>query len=148
MFHVTPPVNLIEYLTYYSQHLVTISVLVSGAISVDILLYLWSTGPWCPRICHLSCWEVIWKKSSIRSASTSSPSYTVVNLSWAEVTKNFFSLYKKICFLLLSMCCIDFNCNVSSADNKCREESAKLLGCLVRNCERLILPYVAPVQKV
>ncbi|CDY46271.1 BnaC05g50600D [Brassica napus] len=34
-----------------------------------------------------------------------------------------------------------------SADNKCREESAKLLGCLVRNCERLILPYVAPVQK-
>ncbi|CAN8288398.1 unnamed protein product [Cochlearia groenlandica] len=34
-----------------------------------------------------------------------------------------------------------------SADNKCREESAKLLGCLVRNCQRLILPYVAPVQK-
>ncbi|XP_022763546.1 serine/threonine-protein kinase TOR isoform X3 [Durio zibethinus] len=35
----------------------------------------------------------------------------------------------------------------SSADNKCREESAKLLGCLIRNCERLILPYIAPVHK-
>ncbi|XP_022148800.1 serine/threonine-protein kinase TOR [Momordica charantia] len=34
-----------------------------------------------------------------------------------------------------------------SADNKCREESAKLLGCLIRNCERLILPYIAPVHK-
>ncbi|ESQ29832.1 hypothetical protein EUTSA_v10012207mg, partial [Eutrema salsugineum] len=34
-----------------------------------------------------------------------------------------------------------------SAVNKCREESTKLLGCLVRNCERLILPYVAHVQK-
>ncbi|KAG5625291.1 hypothetical protein H5410_010509 [Solanum commersonii] len=28
-----------------------------------------------------------------------------------------------------------------SADNKCKEESAKLLGCLIRNCERLVLPY-------
>ncbi|CAA6660213.1 unnamed protein product [Spirodela intermedia] len=36
----------------------------------------------------------------------------------------------------------------SSADNKCREESAKLLGCLIRNCERLILPYIAPIHKV
>ncbi|XP_028958004.2 serine/threonine-protein kinase TOR isoform X1 [Malus domestica] len=34
-----------------------------------------------------------------------------------------------------------------SADTKCREESAKLLGCLIRNCERLILPYVAPIHK-
>ncbi|XP_038681159.1 serine/threonine-protein kinase TOR isoform X1 [Tripterygium wilfordii] len=34
-----------------------------------------------------------------------------------------------------------------SADNKCKEESAKLLGCLIRNCERLILPYIAPVHK-
>ncbi|CAA0814247.1 Serine/threonine-protein kinase TOR, partial [Striga hermonthica] len=34
-----------------------------------------------------------------------------------------------------------------SADNKCREESAKLLGCLIRNCERLILPYISPIQK-
>ncbi|KAL6013172.1 hypothetical protein ACLOJK_003664 [Asimina triloba] len=35
----------------------------------------------------------------------------------------------------------------SSADSKCREESAKLLGCLIRNCERLILPYIAPIHK-
>ncbi|RZC44315.1 hypothetical protein C5167_037265 [Papaver somniferum] len=35
----------------------------------------------------------------------------------------------------------------SSADSKCREESAKLLGCLIRSCERLILPYIAPVHK-
>ncbi|KAL3621059.1 hypothetical protein CASFOL_035971 [Castilleja foliolosa] len=35
----------------------------------------------------------------------------------------------------------------SSADIKCREESAKLLGCLIRNCERLILPYIAPIHK-
>ncbi|KAM1650754.1 hypothetical protein ACFXTH_003293 [Malus domestica] len=35
----------------------------------------------------------------------------------------------------------------SSADTKCREESAKLLGCLIRNCERLILPYIAPIHK-
>ncbi|KAL2490207.1 Serine/threonine-protein kinase TOR [Abeliophyllum distichum] len=35
-----------------------------------------------------------------------------------------------------------------SADSKCREESAKLLGVLIRNCERLILPYIAPVHKV
>ncbi|GLT98087.1 hypothetical protein SLE2022_156090 [Rubroshorea leprosula] len=34
-----------------------------------------------------------------------------------------------------------------SADNKCREESAKLLGCLIRSCERLILPYIAPIHK-
>jgi len=67
-------------------------------------------------------------------------------LSWGNY--KFFSSYGKIHFLWLCICCIDFNCNVSSADNKCREESAKLLGCLVRNCERLILPYVAPVQKV
>ena len=37
---------------------------------------------------------------------------------------------------------------VSSADNKCKEESAKLLGTLIRNCERLILPYIAPIHKV
>ncbi|XP_019226683.1 PREDICTED: serine/threonine-protein kinase TOR isoform X1 [Nicotiana attenuata] len=35
----------------------------------------------------------------------------------------------------------------SSADNKCKEESAKLLGCLIRNCERLVLPYIAPIHK-
>ncbi|XP_031383805.1 serine/threonine-protein kinase TOR isoform X3 [Punica granatum] len=34
-----------------------------------------------------------------------------------------------------------------SADSKGREESAKLLGCLIRNCERLIHPYVAPIHK-
>ncbi|XP_076915398.1 serine/threonine-protein kinase TOR-like [Bidens hawaiensis] len=34
-----------------------------------------------------------------------------------------------------------------SADSKCREESAKLLGCLIRSCERLILPYIAPIHK-
>ncbi|KAJ4958930.1 hypothetical protein NE237_026041 [Protea cynaroides] len=34
-----------------------------------------------------------------------------------------------------------------SVDSKCREESAKLLGCLIRNCERLILPYIAPIHK-
>ncbi|KAG9440008.1 hypothetical protein H6P81_020173 [Aristolochia fimbriata] len=34
-----------------------------------------------------------------------------------------------------------------SSDSKCREESAKLLGCLIRNCERLILPYIAPIHK-
>ncbi|KAK1259623.1 Serine/threonine-protein kinase TOR [Acorus gramineus] len=34
-----------------------------------------------------------------------------------------------------------------SADSKCREESAKLLGCLIRNCERLILTYIAPIHK-
>ncbi|GFP88661.1 serine/threonine-protein kinase tor [Phtheirospermum japonicum] len=34
-----------------------------------------------------------------------------------------------------------------SADIKCREESAKLLGCLIRNCERLILPYISPIHK-
>lgn len=42
----------------------------------------------------------------------------------------------------------ELSCNVSSADNKCREESAKLLGCLIRNCERLVLPYIAPIHKV
>jgi len=34
-----------------------------------------------------------------------------------------------------------------SADSKCREESAKLLGCLIRHCERLILPYMSPIHK-
>ncbi|XP_019183667.1 PREDICTED: serine/threonine-protein kinase TOR isoform X1 [Ipomoea nil] len=34
-----------------------------------------------------------------------------------------------------------------SADNKCKEESAKLLGCLIRSCERLVLPYIAPIHK-
>lgn len=34
-----------------------------------------------------------------------------------------------------------------SADTKCKEESSKLLGCLIRNCERLILPYVSPIHK-
>lgn len=43
---------------------------------------------------------------------------------------------------------VDFTCYVSSVDSKCREESAKLLGCLIRNCERLIRPYIAPIQKV
>ncbi|KAK9097076.1 hypothetical protein Sjap_022573 [Stephania japonica] len=35
-----------------------------------------------------------------------------------------------------------------SGDSKCREESAKLLGYLIRSCERLILPYIAPIHKV
>lgn len=34
-----------------------------------------------------------------------------------------------------------------SGDSKCREDSAKLLGCLIRSCERLILPYIAPIHK-
>ncbi|KAJ6818004.1 serine/threonine-protein kinase TOR [Iris pallida] len=34
-----------------------------------------------------------------------------------------------------------------SADSKCKEESAKLLGCLIRNSERLILPYISPIHK-
>ncbi|KAL8097331.1 hypothetical protein AgCh_030462 [Apium graveolens] len=34
-----------------------------------------------------------------------------------------------------------------SMDSKCKEESANLLGCLIRNCEQLILPYVAPIHK-
>ncbi|KAJ3676103.1 hypothetical protein LUZ60_003515 [Juncus effusus] len=34
-----------------------------------------------------------------------------------------------------------------SMDSKCKEESSKLLGCLIRNCGRLILPYIAPVHK-
>ncbi|KAG0471251.1 hypothetical protein HPP92_015797 [Vanilla planifolia] len=34
-----------------------------------------------------------------------------------------------------------------STDSKCREESAKLLGCLIRSCERLIIPYIAPIHK-
>ncbi|KAH7427560.1 hypothetical protein KP509_10G049200 [Ceratopteris richardii] len=35
-----------------------------------------------------------------------------------------------------------------SPDSKKREESAQLLGCLIRSCERLILPYIGPVHKV
>ncbi|KAL7199556.1 hypothetical protein ACSBR2_021780 [Camellia fascicularis] len=34
-----------------------------------------------------------------------------------------------------------------SANTKCGEESAKLLGCLIRSCERLIVPYIAPIHK-
>ncbi|PKA52204.1 Serine/threonine-protein kinase TOR [Apostasia shenzhenica] len=34
-----------------------------------------------------------------------------------------------------------------SMDTKCREESAQLLGYLIRNCERLVVPYIAPIQK-
>uniref|UniRef100_A0A0E0HBB8 Serine/threonine-protein kinase TOR n=1 Tax=Oryza nivara TaxID=4536 RepID=A0A0E0HBB8_ORYNI len=34
-----------------------------------------------------------------------------------------------------------------SMDSKCREESARLLGCLIRSCARLILPYIAPIHK-
>ncbi|KAK7366496.1 hypothetical protein VNO80_08487 [Phaseolus coccineus] len=34
-----------------------------------------------------------------------------------------------------------------SADSKCKEDSAKLIGCLIRNCEQLILPYIAPIHK-
>jgi len=37
---------------------------------------------------------------------------------------------------------------ICSMDSKCREESARLLGCLIRSCARLILPYIAPVHKV
>ncbi|KAG0576661.1 hypothetical protein KC19_5G097200 [Ceratodon purpureus] len=32
-----------------------------------------------------------------------------------------------------------------SADSKSREESAKLLGCLIKACERLMGPYIVPV---
>ncbi|MED6192915.1 hypothetical protein PIB30_014488 [Stylosanthes scabra] len=81
--------------------------------------------------------EVIREKSCICSPSSSSPSYTVVDILRAEdalVTELLCSIY--ILF-----------CHVSSADSKCKEESAKLLGCLIRNCERLILPYIAPVHK-
>eukprot|EP00898_Chlorokybus_atmophyticus_P008681 jgi/Chlat1/8814/Chrsp90S08148 len=35
-----------------------------------------------------------------------------------------------------------------SPDSKQKEESAVLLGCLVRSCKRLVLPYVAPIIKV
>ncbi|MCO5588585.1 hypothetical protein L7F22_042542 [Adiantum nelumboides] len=35
-----------------------------------------------------------------------------------------------------------------SPDSKNREESAQLLGYLVRTCERLVLPYIGPVHKV
>ncbi|URD99450.1 Rapamycin binding domain [Musa troglodytarum] len=34
-----------------------------------------------------------------------------------------------------------------SMDSKSKEDSAKLLGCLIRSCERLILPYIAPIHK-
>ena len=35
-----------------------------------------------------------------------------------------------------------------SADSKSREESAKLLGCLIKACDRLMSPYVVPVLQV
>jgi hypothetical protein len=35
-----------------------------------------------------------------------------------------------------------------STDSKNREESAKLLGCLISSCEVLLLPYIDPVLKV
>lgn len=35
-----------------------------------------------------------------------------------------------------------------SVDSKSREESAKLLGCLIKACERLMDPYIEPVLKV
>jgi FKBP12-rapamycin complex-associated protein len=35
-----------------------------------------------------------------------------------------------------------------STDSKHKQESARLLGCLVHACSRLILPYIAPVLKV
>ncbi|XP_065011249.1 serine/threonine-protein kinase TOR [Musa acuminata AAA Group] len=34
-----------------------------------------------------------------------------------------------------------------SMDSKNKEDSARLLGCLIRSCERLILPYIAPIHK-
>ncbi|KAJ8485116.1 hypothetical protein OPV22_017601 [Ensete ventricosum] len=34
-----------------------------------------------------------------------------------------------------------------SMDSKSKEDSARLLGCLIRSCERLILPYIAPIHK-
>ncbi|KAK3265871.1 hypothetical protein CYMTET_25479 [Cymbomonas tetramitiformis] len=34
-----------------------------------------------------------------------------------------------------------------SADTQNKEQSARLLGCLIQSCPRLILPYVAPVLK-
>jgi FKBP12-rapamycin complex-associated protein len=35
-----------------------------------------------------------------------------------------------------------------SMDSKSREESAKLLGCLIEACERLMEPYIVPVLLV
>lgn len=37
---------------------------------------------------------------------------------------------------------------ICSTDSKHKQESARLLGCLVHACPRLILPYIAPVLKV
>lgn len=37
---------------------------------------------------------------------------------------------------------------ICSMDSKCKEDSARLLGCLIRSCARLILPYIAPIHKV
>ncbi|XP_042452346.1 serine/threonine-protein kinase TOR-like [Zingiber officinale] len=34
-----------------------------------------------------------------------------------------------------------------SMDSKGKEDSARLLGCLIRSCERLVLPYIAPIHK-
>lgn len=43
---------------------------------------------------------------------------------------------------------IKFFCVYDSMDSKGKEESARLLGCLIRSCERLVLPYIAPIHKV
>jgi hypothetical protein len=37
---------------------------------------------------------------------------------------------------------------IGSADSKSREESARLLGCLIKACERLMGPYIVPVLQV
>ena len=132
---------------------------ISNFLNIKVLLFV--LGFWCSRICNLSFWEIIRKESCICSSSTSSPSHTVVDISRAEVMWKGFtimihviSIYgyigKLFHFLqfFVKTSVADLSCSVSSADSKCREESAKLLGCLIRNCERLILPYIAPIHKV
>lgn len=106
-------------------------------------------GFWSSWVCNFTSWQTIWKESSICTSSTSSPSYSAVNLPRTKVF--IWSLIvERVDFLfdLLEACYVYTSYPVSSADNKCKEESAKLLGCLIRNCERLVLPYVAPIHKV
>lgn len=50
----------------------------------------------------------------------------------------------------VSLMCLTFPCYEcgGSADSKSREESAKLLGCLINACEKLMGPYIVPVLHV
>lgn len=106
-------------------------------------------GFWSSWVCNFTSWQTIWKESSICSSSTSSPSYSAVNLPttkvfiWSLIVERVYFLFD-----VLEACYVYISYPVNSADNKCKEESAKLLGCLIRNCERLVLPYVAPIHKV